>query len=328
MKIDEKCNICESNEYSCMYPKTPKYSYDLIRCKNCQLVTIYPKPLQTDVVAFYNTSQRTDYKISEKDYKKANKKIESIKGRMGEAVLAAKRYERSKTTFGNKVLGSILKKFMYHWALDYRGDGKILDVGCNNGLYLYLLKNIGWEVYGVEINSEAAKAAAHIGINCFCGDLESARYPDHYFDVVRLHHVLEHVYSPYRILLEIKRILKPDGIAHIEVPNQESFSFYVFRHIWHGNQGHLHVFSPSTFKKLCAKAGFKIKKSYTQATSGKFCVDLAEWAQNKKILSRLLSPKLISNKVFKTMVIIPFCSMLNLFGYGDQYGATISLNKE
>ena len=277
-------------------------------------------------VSFYNVLASSEDPIPSKDLQKTIKKIKNMNGKNGKAILYKKGYYKDEPrTLGRRVLGLLLKNFMYKRIPEFRGEGKILDIGCNNGLYLYLLKNIGWDVSEVEINAQAAQASNSLGVNCFCGDLEGAHYPDHSFDVVRLHHVLEHVRSPHQILLEIKRILKPGGVVYFEVPNQRSFSFYVFRHIWHGNQGHLYAFSPATLKRLCDKVGFKIEKSHTKAGAGKFCVDLETWIRHRKRFSRIVHPKIISNKIFKVMVIIPFCSILNVLGLGDNYGALLSL---
>lgn len=221
--------------------------------------------------------------------------------------------------------GLLLKNVMHKKILDYHTGGKILDIGCNNGLFLHILKNIGWDVSGVEVNAQAAKAANSLGLNCFCGYLADAKYPDHTFDVVRVYHVLEHVYSPWELLVEIKRILKPRGCVYLEIPNQRSFSFFILKHVWHGREGHLYAFSPATFQKLCDKAGFRVEKSSVQSSVAKFCADLKIWSQYKGGWANAIYPKLVSNKMLKTMLIKPFFAIIDLIGLGDKYAVQLGL---
>lgn len=72
-----------------------------------------------------------------------------------------------------------------------RGEekGKILDVGCGNGNFLYLMKKLGWDTYGVEVDRVAAQIAIQHGLNVFPGDIYQANFPDSYFDAVTMNHV-------------------------------------------------------------------------------------------------------------------------------------------
>lgn len=49
-------------------------------------------------------------------------------------------------------------------------------------------------------------------------DAHEIKLPDNSFDCVFCTGLLEHVEDPGRVVLEIKRILRPDGIFHLEVP--------------------------------------------------------------------------------------------------------------
>tara|TARA_B100000686_G_C16358524_1_gene746516 strand:- start:323 stop:745 length:423 start_codon:yes stop_codon:yes gene_type:complete len=44
------------------------------------------------------------------------------------------------------------------------------------------------------------------------------------FDVIMAHQVIEHVEDPIKFLKSIKKLLRPGGIIHLELPNQFSFS--------------------------------------------------------------------------------------------------------
>jgi 2-polyprenyl-3-methyl-5-hydroxy-6-metoxy-1,4-benzoquinol methylase len=43
---------------------------------------------------------------------------------------------------------------------------------------------------------------------------------------------LEHVYNPVSFLQKVKNLLKPGGIAYIEVPNFKSFGQRISKQYW------------------------------------------------------------------------------------------------
>ncbi|MCH7916171.1 MAG: class I SAM-dependent methyltransferase [Deltaproteobacteria bacterium] len=71
----------------------------------------------------------------------------------------------------------------------------------------------------------AVSRARSLGLKVYQGRLENAGFTDGLFDVVCLNHVLEHLPDPQVTMREIKRILKPDGIVYITVPNTRSLNF-------------------------------------------------------------------------------------------------------
>jgi ubiquinone/menaquinone biosynthesis C-methylase UbiE len=60
---------------------------------------------------------------------------------------------------------------------------------------------------------------------------ESLPFEDNFFDVVILANVLDHVESPERVLSEIKRVLKKDGIFHFENLFYQN-SFILLSKVW------------------------------------------------------------------------------------------------
>ncbi len=145
----------------------------------------------------------------------------------------------------------------------YRKGGRILDVGCYIGAFLNVAMQNGWSCYGVEPSSVvSAYAKEKYGIEVFPGFLQDARFPDNHFDVVVMFHVLEHLPSPRETLKEILRILKPDGLLAIEVPDiDHPVHRMIKKPCWLFVPGHLFYFSPRTLKKLLRSEGFEMIKS-------------------------------------------------------------------
>jgi SAM-dependent methyltransferase len=97
------------------------------------------------------------------------------------------------------------------------------------------------------------------------GELTRLALPDAAFDRVICTEVLEHTEDPAAILAEIRRILKPDGVAVITVPNDPlilRLKSFVRRTpagwalgdrvSWGGDEYHLHVWTPAELEALLA----------------------------------------------------------------------------
>ncbi len=117
----------------------------------------------------------------------------------------------------------------------FKQSGRMLDVGCATGVFLQWFQAGGsWDLYGLELSEGAARVARAAGLNVFIGQLEEAAYPENYFDVVTFWDVLEHISDPRSALLETRRILKPDGILVLRLPNAASLDARIFRQYWSG----------------------------------------------------------------------------------------------
>jgi ubiquinone/menaquinone biosynthesis C-methylase UbiE len=53
-------------------------------------------------------------------------------------------------------------------------------------------------------------------------------FSDSFFDVVHLSTVLEHLPNPRTTFDEIYRILRPDGLVYVKVPNTQNLVFRLF----------------------------------------------------------------------------------------------------
>lgn len=137
-------------------------------------------------------------------------------------------------------------------------QGKLLDVGCGSGEWLLTMRELGWQVDGVDFDDNAVKVARQKGLNVACGDLHQQNYLNDQFDAITLNHVIEHVPDPIRTLVECRRILKPGGKLAIFTPNGASLSHRLFKQDWRGLETprHLHVYSNDSLLRLLQQAGF------------------------------------------------------------------------
>jgi 2-polyprenyl-3-methyl-5-hydroxy-6-metoxy-1,4-benzoquinol methylase len=219
------CIICDCDEAAHLFSKD---LLAIVKCKRCGLRYVNPRASASHLEANYVQ----DYYPPEKLSRIHNNAMEWLQ--MAERLAEIERHVSTR--------------------------GKLLDVGCGIGTFLRLAKDKGWETYGVDPSeSGAAFAREQHGLNVFCGDLFEANFPDQYFDVITLYHVLEHIPHPNPLLKELRRILKPKtGCLVIEVPNGGGIQSRLQKENWPyvHPRDHLYYFSCKTLPKFLRKHGF------------------------------------------------------------------------
>lgn len=110
----------------------------------------------------------------------------------------------------------------FRWALKFFPEGStILDVGCGDGLMLEKFLEVGFHPIGVSLNVAEVRIARKKGLDARVVDMHDlAEFGESKFDVVWCRHTLEHSLSPYCVLLEVYRVLKPNGHVIIVLPSQ------------------------------------------------------------------------------------------------------------
>ena len=108
----------------------------------------------------------------------------------------------------------------------------LLDIGCGPGTITADLAElvapgqaIGLDA-SAEVIAQAEAYAANRGITnlrCEVGDLFSLSYDDATFDVVHAHQVLQHLVDPGAALLELRRVLRPGGVAAVRDSDYGAF---------------------------------------------------------------------------------------------------------
>jgi len=137
-----------------------------------------------------------------------------------------------------------------------RAGARALDIGCDTGLLLDALRELGYHTEGIErspagVQAEAAGHEVH-ALDIEVTDLGLGRY-----DLITMTHVLEHLREPVRGLVWIRRHLAPGGLAVIEVPNWGD----LLRPLW-GRRfrplelgDHISFFERSTLAAALTRAG-------------------------------------------------------------------------
>lgn len=144
---------------------------------------------------------------------------------------------------------------------------KILDIGCASGWLLNeivtrftSMQGIGVDVYKDAIDYGNAKYP-HLKLQV--ADGHSLPFPDNSVNIIVCSEVLEHVLSPQTVLSEMKRVLKPDGYAIIEMDSGNALFkivWYWWTNIRHGvwEDAHIQKFNANKLMHMIEEAGFTI----------------------------------------------------------------------
>ena len=230
------CPLCGGQPLEHALTCTDHYAsgetFEVVRCAHCGFLMTQNAPAEAEIGKYYETP---DY-ISHSD---------TQKGLMNRVYHRVRQYMLSRKTALVKRCSKLEK-------------GTLLDYGTGTGYFADAMKREGWQVNAIEKSAQArAFAKKHFDLEV---DDESAlkEYPAQTFDVVTLWHVMEHLEHLNEMWQTLHRILQPNGVLIVAVPNPDSYdaqrykewwaAYDVPRHLWH--------FSPSVMLQFGTKHGF------------------------------------------------------------------------
>jgi 2-polyprenyl-3-methyl-5-hydroxy-6-metoxy-1,4-benzoquinol methylase len=236
----------------------------LLRCPDCGLVWLSPRPIPADIGKAYRTyfTHTPPQRMFPKFWEKTRRALyaASIPGYNGHAEgfgwsTVGKGLSSIPTLSERALLGTM--------CLTGPQRGKLLDIGCGDGTFLSRMRDLGWTVTGVEPDPVAAyQVRERYGIDVKPGTLADANFSAESFNAITLSHVIEHVYDPVALIVECARLLTSSGTLVIVTPNVNSLGHRVFRNTWFALDPprHLHLFSPETLQACLQKSeGLTVK---------------------------------------------------------------------
>jgi SAM-dependent methyltransferase len=176
---------------------------------------------------------------------------------------------------------SRVKQILRH----HPAPGSIMDVGMGDGAFLAAMKQLGWNVAGVDVEpSVIAYAQSCLGIgNCRRADVEKDPLPAGPYDVITLWGVFQLAYHPHNLLARLREMLVPGGVLAMGLSNIDSAGAGIFRSRWYGwgLPRHLVHFSPETLKNLLDRSGY---------TMLEMTFDTPGWIVNSSVNATLRLP--------------------------------------
>jgi SAM-dependent methyltransferase len=167
----------------------------------------------------------------------------------------------------------------------HKKEGRLLEIGCANGLFLHTMRKTGrWRVQGVDVSEPAVRyARERLELDVFQGELQAAHFPSGAFDAVVMWDVLEHLHDPIATLCEAHRLLGPGGMLFLRVPLLDSWDRSIFGSYWAGWDAprHLAVFSIDTLKRILTRAGFDLEQiTCISGSYPAFALSVRFWARD------------------------------------------------
>jgi 2-polyprenyl-3-methyl-5-hydroxy-6-metoxy-1,4-benzoquinol methylase len=230
-RAPEVCISCGKRDKVLLIEKD---RWKVYRCVNCDLGFLDPRPSQEEIGKLYKSA------YFEEQYDKG-------------------------LEIGSKALKKRLssEKHRVKFVASVSRSGRLLDIGCGYGYYLYASRLHGYDVTGLEISEWASHyAVQRLKLPVRTGEILKVDLPENYFDIITMWHFLEHTQDPGSVLLRTKKWLKKNGILVIDVPNCKGTDAHYLWEDWDGWQLPYHFwhFNPHSMKALLEKYRFRVIK--------------------------------------------------------------------
>lgn len=261
------CPLCLGNKFQFV---VEEHGLKIIKCLACGFIFCNPRPTKKELNRFY-----------EQYYPEES--LDLWDEQMSEIFLREGLFPiRKLTSFSSFSFPTLAER--RGWDPDRSvGAFRVLDVGCGYGFFLQMLKNQGFQVFGTEMAGRALDHAKKLigAKKIFEGELEKARFRKENFDVVSLWYVMEHLARPLENLKEAFRILRPNGLLILRLPQGSTrFDRLIFKFLGQKAEPlflmnpprHLNDFNKKTMLLALRKAGFiqiKIKNGIPRKTGTK-----------------------------------------------------------
>jgi SAM-dependent methyltransferase len=137
--------------------------------------------------------------------------------------------------------------------------GRVLDIGCGDGLVVEMLMKHGLRCEGIEPSREATELAIAAGLPVVRGSFPHPAVQGP-FDLVLMTHVLEHILDPKQTL-RLLAPLAPNGYLVLTQTNYRGVIPRTFGERWYAwcPEGHYYHFTPAGLRRMLSGLGYRVE---------------------------------------------------------------------
>jgi len=242
MELLINCPVCNSTSFKAFMKSSDyflsKEEFTIVECKDCGVKFTNPRPGLDSIIQYYDSAEYISHDTSRKGF------ITWI--------------------YTHARIFMLKKKFTM--VSRFSNGRRILDIGCGTGEFLSYCREKGFETYGVELNDkprELAKRRYGIEIRKKILDYSAETFK---FDCITLWHVLEHIHDIKTEIASVKKLLKPDGVLIVALPNCNSWDAAHYKKYWaaYDLPRHLYHFNEFSFFKFAGLNKLRVVKIIPQ----------------------------------------------------------------
>jgi 2-polyprenyl-3-methyl-5-hydroxy-6-metoxy-1,4-benzoquinol methylase len=207
---------------------------------------------------------------------------------------------------------------------------RVLDIGCGDGEFLSIFKDIGCEVFGTEYDPLIEEKCRKRGITMLSGGVMpslSGGENAEKFDLVIFTEVIEHINNPLDVVDNISLLLKKDGFLFITTPNFASLERKLLGAEWGMivYPEHISYYSPKTLDLALRKCGYERVSLRTENISIFRIMQFFNRRNVSKLSAEKLNPENVSeaaqytvhNSAFLKFIKKAINTILNFTGTGS-----------
>ena len=202
----------------------------------------------------------------------------------------------------------------------------LLDFGCGSAAFLDSARARGWETLGVDFLPEIVESVRRAGHRVLLlNDATWDAIPDGSVDLVRLNHVIEHLYAPRETIAQLRRKLRPGGRLHLATPNATSVTFRLLRRHWCSLDcpRHIVIYTPRSTRRLLRSAGFGRVDCFQEVLTKDVARSLGLLLEHRGWLDTSAALDMMHRRGLATLLFAP-ARLAALAGTADRFHAVAS----
>lgn len=233
------CNVCRQSTSAHFFARVTGIDgaeYNLVRCDNCGMVSVWPLPTEDFLRDFYSINYH---------------------GKVKDGIVEWE----NPTEVNKQIIEDCIVKLRYvERYAGYHQKGRFLDIGCGHGFCIYAAQSLGYDAVGVDIDTEAIDfGRSRLKVDIIKESIDSLDtvLPHGSFDVITAWTVLEHLSMPSNCCQQVYTLLKHGGVFAGAVPNIGGILARMRGARWHLMipPEHLQYFNTLSMKRMLAEAG-------------------------------------------------------------------------